>query len=469
LATGMIGNVVTAHSRQALGAQRGGIDYGDLAADAFGNALGNAAAGRLDRRARARQFMAAWRNLPLEEQLKWLSMSFYDAGSFSGDAPSGASPLGEAPMAGTVSERLSDVKGRPAAFEQAARERVSRQQVVSDLRQRGLPDSITVNVADDADYSEFISAYGDYGTQPAGASEFDRITVMGSSTGTELPAIENLYTPYQGWWMDKYSTFTAMLDDPSGGWRQKAGALAGGMLTVIPTMAESLIKGVYDAPNNASLAGQKWGQAGQLKGHDSALAYLEGGQYFLGAFQGLGDAVTLGTVSSARPSVPGLAPAVVVERVGRASSTVDVAAASRSWKTFADNDIFTARTDWSATRPRGTGQTYSLIQRNDIEWGLVRTNGPADFVGRTNAEAAARGFAPELADGNFATLHHIGQDSRGALIEASTRYHGVGKPGQNVLHSLYGRNEPNPFYPIDRRAFSVDTREYWQWRWKNPN
>ncbi|WP_170156566.1 LysM peptidoglycan-binding domain-containing protein, partial [Solilutibacter pythonis] len=42
LATGMIGNVVTAHSRQALGAQRGGIDYGDLAADAFGNALGNA-------------------------------------------------------------------------------------------------------------------------------------------------------------------------------------------------------------------------------------------------------------------------------------------------------------------------------------------------------------------------------------------------------------------------------------------
>ncbi|RMH87396.1 hypothetical protein EBB59_13095 [Lysobacter pythonis] len=316
----MIGNVVTAHSRQALGAQRGGIDYGDLAADAFGNALGNAAAGRLDRRARARQFMAAWRNLPLEEQLKWLSMSFYDAGSFSGDAPSGASPLGEAPMAGTVSERLSDVKGRPAAFEQAARERVSRQQVVSDLRQRGLPDSITVNVADDADYSEFISAYGDYGTQPAGASEFDRITVMGSSTGTELPAIENLYTPYQGWWMDKYSTFTAMLDDLSGGWRQKAGALAGGMLTVIPTMAESLIKGVYDAPNNASLAGQKWGQASQLKGHDSALAYLEGGQYFLGAFQGLGDAVTLGTVSSARPSVPGLAPAVVAERVGVANS-----------------------------------------------------------------------------------------------------------------------------------------------------
>jgi A nuclease of the HNH/ENDO VII superfamily with conserved LHH len=152
-----------------------------------------------------------------------------------------------------------------------------------------------------------------------------------------------------------------------------------------------------------------------------------------------------------------------------ANSAADVSSAGRSWKTFADNGIFTTRTEWSATRPRGTNQTYSVVQRNDIDWGLARTNGPADFVGRTNAEAAARGFAPELSDGSFATLHHIGQDSRGALIEASTRYHGVGKPGQDALHSLYGRNAPHPFYPIDRRAFSVDTREYWQWRWQNPN
>ncbi|MDR2155779.1 MAG: type VI secretion system tip protein VgrG [Burkholderiaceae bacterium] len=143
------------------------------------------------------------------------------------------------------------------------------------------------------------------------------------------------------------------------------------------------------------------------------------------------------------------------------------ASVRRPWKTFADNAVFTTRTEWSATRPRGTNQTYSVIQRNDIDWGLVRKNGPGDFVGKTNAEAASKGFAPELSDGSFATLHHIGQDSRGALIEASTRYHGVGKPGQDALHSLYGKNAPHPFYPIDRRAFSVDTREYWQWRGKN--
>lgn len=159
----------------------------------------------------------------------------------------------------------------------------------------------------------------------------------------------------------------------------------------------------------------------------------------------------------------------VTARVLVADSAADIAVASHPWRTFADNEIFTARVGWSATRPRGTGQSYSVIQRSDIDWGLVHINGPADFVGRTNAEAATRGFAPQLADGNFATLHHIGQGSRGALIEASTRYHGVGRSGQNALHSLYGRNAPHPRYPIDRRAFSVDTRECWQWRWQNPN
>nr|WP_256261206.1 HNH/ENDO VII family nuclease [Pseudomonas gingeri] len=143
------------------------------------------------------------------------------------------------------------------------------------------------------------------------------------------------------------------------------------------------------------------------------------------------------------------------------------ASTAQLWKTFSDNTFFTLRTEWSATRPAGTQQTYSIIQRNDIDWTAIRQNGPKDFIGKTNADAAERGFSPQLADGSFATLHHVGQDARGALAEASTRYHGVGTPGQNALHSQYGKSVPNPYYPIDRRAFSVDTREYWQWRVKN--
>jgi hypothetical protein len=128
---------------------------------------------------------------------------------------------------------------------------------------------------------------------------------------------------------------------------------------------------------------------------------------------------------------------------------------------------FGEATNWTATRQKGTQQTYQVYQRTDINWNQTRTAGDKNFIGKTNAEAATKGLPPQLPDGNFATLHHIGQDSRGPLAEASTRYHGVGKYGQDTLHSQYGKNTPNPNYPIDRSKFGVDTREYWKWRAEN--
>lgn len=53
-------------------------------------------------------------------------------------------------------------------------------------------------------------------------------------------------------------------------------------------------------------------------------------------------------------------------------------------------------------------------------------------------------------------IHHLGQDSRGGLAEASTKYHGVSKYGQHILHSQYGKNKPNPIYPIERKKFAYD-------------
>ncbi len=53
------------------------------------------------------------------------------------------------------------------------------------------------------------------------------------------------------------------------------------------------------------------------------------------------------------------------------------------------------------------------------------------------------------------------------LIEESTRYHGIGMNGQDILHSQYGRSTPTPNFPIDRSKFGVDTREYWKWRVDN--
>jgi RHS repeat-associated protein len=123
---------------------------------------------------------------------------------------------------------------------------------------------------------------------------------------------------------------------------------------------------------------------------------------------------------------------------------------------------------WRATRALGTRQTYLVYRRNDINWQRIRTAGAKMGRGMTNAEAARRfGLPPQLEDGNFATLHHLGQDSRGPLVEASTRYHGVGKPGQDILHSQYGRSKINPDFPVDRKVFSIDDRQYWQWRSQN--
>lgn len=100
---------------------------------------------------------------------------------------------------------------------------------------------------------------------------------------------------------------------------------------------------------------------------------------------------------------------------------------------------------------------------------MVRTNPKGDlrFIGETNKEAAKAGIAPELINGSSATLHHINQNGLGNLVEASTRYHGVGKPGQDILHSLYRRSKAHPTNPVDRAQFKQDTKYYWQQRVAN--
>jgi len=124
-----------------------------------------------------------------------------------------------------------------------------------------------------------------------------------------------------------------------------------------------------------------------------------------------------------------------------------------------------AKTTWTATSASGTRQTYQIYRRTDINWNRIRTSGNERGVGLTNAEAARRhGLPPQLNDGHFATLHHIGQDARGPLVEASTRYHGVGRPGQRTLHGQFGERKPHPTNPVDHEVFAFDKREYWQWR-----
>jgi hypothetical protein len=116
------------------------------------------------------------------------------------------------------------------------------------------------------------------------------------------------------------------------------------------------------------------------------------------------------------------------------------------------------------TAPTGTGQTYKVWQRTDIDWTHVRTAGDKRYIGKTNAEAARAGFAPQLGDGYLATLHHINQDGLGNLVEASRKYHGFGKDGYSSLHGIWGKSRGHPTNPVDRPKFEKDTEAYWKSR-----
>jgi len=128
---------------------------------------------------------------------------------------------------------------------------------------------------------------------------------------------------------------------------------------------------------------------------------------------------------------------------------------------------FTIETNW--TSPVGTKQTYKVFQRNDIDWNMVRSNsrGPRKFIGKTNRDAALAGYRPELVDGNFVATHHIGQSSKGPIVEASTKQHSFkNQQAFKALHNQFG-GKKHPNDPVDHKIWDKEQVEYWKWRAKN--
>ena len=136
-------------------------------------------------------------------------------------------------------------------------------------------------------------------------------------------------------------------------------------------------------------------------------------------------------------------------------------------KDYKNNKYFTRTVEYNAGKD-GTGFTYKVYQRGDINWDMVRTKGAKKGRGLTNAEASVKyGLAPILDDaGSVATLHHSQQKGVGPLYEASTRYHNISNAKRAPLHPYKGKL--NPFYPMDetaRGAFQkVDSINYWKIR-----
>ena len=248
---------------------------------------------------------------------------------------------------------------------------------------------------------------------------------------------------------------------------------AGGMLGSMPSGGASLFAigagGVMTVSGHSKMAGRYESSEGAAVLRSFAEPT---GSYY---FHSMGEAVAYDTLAASvggkvlegavRLSAKTFAPSI--KTATRESVMLETSAAKAELKACdgaATRVISTKPIEWAA--PKGTYQTYKVYQRNDINWNQVRTSGPRGYIGRTNEEAAKVGLAPQLSDGNFVTLHHLGQDSRGGLVEASTRYHGVGKSGQDVLHGVYGKNKPNPEFPVDHKTWVKESKEYWKNRVK---
>lgn len=152
------------------------------------------------------------------------------------------------------------------------------------------------------------------------------------SVSVEPPAIENLYSPRVGAYEQAFREYDAGFSDSSASWDARLLGAVGATATFVPMLADSLISGFYNAPNNAALAGQSVAKAGMLTGPDSHIAYLEAVHYGATAILGVGDVATLGQgalISQAR-SVPNRAALGELADVPRSTIAANNAPPSQS-------------------------------------------------------------------------------------------------------------------------------------------
>ncbi|WP_217898666.1 HNH/ENDO VII family nuclease [Photorhabdus luminescens] len=116
------------------------------------------------------------------------------------------------------------------------------------------------------------------------------------------------------------------------------------------------------------------------------------------------------------------------------------------------NQFFIDKVSWTSTTNEGTGYAYDVYQQK-IDWDLK-------VKGKTNLQRAMMEGKPA-----HLNLHHSRQDARGALFEISNITHRArsGK-GKEALHP-YG-NKQYPDYPVNRKAFDADRKQYWEDRAK---
>ena len=83
-----------------------------------------------------------------------------------------------------------------------------------------------------------------------------------------------------------------------------------------------------------------------------------------------------------------------------------------------------------------------------------------DNQGRTNIQRMEQGLAPIGTDGKSVNIHHIDQTNDGHVIEITASEH---QQNYSSLHTNTGQTNSL----IDRNAFNIWRKDYWEWRSNN--
>jgi hypothetical protein len=124
-----------------------------------------------------------------------------------------------------------------------------------------------------------------------------------------LPAVENLYKPFEGYFQKKYSAAASGMVNPNSSWSEKL--IYGTLATAVSPLAlvEGMGTGILNAPNSAARMGQNLAAAVQSSETSDRVTHsLQTVVDFAEGFTGLGGAVVLKpTPIKAKPPVGGVA------------------------------------------------------------------------------------------------------------------------------------------------------------------
>jgi hypothetical protein len=114
------------------------------------------------------------------------------------------------------------------------------------------------------------------------------VSVAGLGPNPNLPPINNLYTPMLGFAQREYAQAVDGYRRPGASWLSKSGNFALATGYAIPALAEGLVTGLYNAPNNAALSAQRLARANlqtdpKAAFDDRTAAFLLGTEAALGA------------------------------------------------------------------------------------------------------------------------------------------------------------------------------------------